>query len=95
VKRRGLDGPVVLDVAQELGCSVGERRAGPHEAGQGASPRLVEHAAQPVLGGALREVAGGRPAAFCPRRPDALLDLPTVRQAVLGVPGRAPHAIAP
>jgi hypothetical protein len=94
-QRRGLDGAVVLDVAQELGRGVCEGRAGLHEAGERASPRLVEHISQPGLGGAPGVVAGGRAPALGPGRADPLLDLPAVRQAVLRVPRRAPRSVAP
>lgn len=66
--RRRLALAVVLDVAQELRGGVGERRARADEARQGAAPRLLERFAQPVLGEALGEVAGGRTAPARPRR---------------------------
>jgi hypothetical protein len=94
-QRRGLDRAIVLDVPQELRGGVGERRAGLHEAGQRPASRLFEHVAQPGFRGALRVVARRWAPALGPRRPDALLDLPAVRQPVLRVPGGPAGAVAP
>jgi hypothetical protein len=58
----------VLDVAQVLGCGVGERRAGPDHAAQAAAARLVEDITQPDLGQALGELADRRPPALSPGR---------------------------
>jgi hypothetical protein len=52
-----------------------ERHAGPAHARRRAAAGLVEHVAQPGLGGALREVSGRRPAAVGPGGAELLLDL--------------------
>ena len=93
-QRRGLAVEVVLHVAQPLLARLGERHAGAHHPRQRAGARLVEHVAQPRLGGALRVVAGRRAAALRPGGPDRLLDLAPVGQPVLGAPHRAALALA-
>jgi len=47
------------------------------------------------LGHALGEVARRRATALGPRRPELLLDLPTVGQSVLHVPGRSAGPLDP
>jgi len=87
--RRRLAAAVVLDVAQVLGGRVGERCPGPHHPRQRPTTRLIKHVSQPVLGQALGEVPGRRPSAIGPGRPELLLDLAPVGEAVLGVPDRS------
>lgn len=91
--RRWLAGTVVLEVAQELRRGLVDRDAGAHEAGERALARLVEDVAQPLLGLALRVVAGWRPTALGPRRADLALQLATVGEAVLGVPDSTATAL--
>jgi hypothetical protein len=95
VRRHGrrLAPTVVLDVAQELGRRVGERRPGPDEPRQRPPARLGERVLEPGLGLALGQMAGRRPPALGPRRSELLLDLASVRQAVLRVPDGSAGAI--
>ena len=78
----------MLYVAKPLrsGERVVEASAGADGARQRAAARLVERLTQPVLGLALRVVAGRWTAALGPRRPDLLLRLVAVREPVLRVP---------
>jgi hypothetical protein len=93
--RGGLAVEVELDVAQVLVTGVGERGAGANHARQRSRARVREDVLKPGLGGALRVVAGRRPAALGPGGTDRLLDLAAVRQAVLRAPGRASFALVP
>ena len=56
---------------------------------------VVERVAQPVLGAALGEVAGGRATAALPCRSDLTLDLSSIGQAVFGPPGWAANLLEP
>jgi hypothetical protein len=86
-----LSAAVMDDVAKPLGRRVRERRAGPHDSRERATPRVIQHASQPILGAALVHAprrgsnlpphAAGQPLPP-PRRPDLLLDLPAIGQTV-------------
>ena len=92
---RRLTPAVVFDVPQPLRGRVGECGTGTNQTRQGSAPGLVERGAQPLLGQPLREVPVRRTAALGPRRPDLLLHLAPVRQAVLRVPNRPALALDP
>jgi hypothetical protein len=77
-----------------------DHRSGDDRCSRGVARRvpstgLVERSPQPLLGGPFREVAGRWTAPFNPRRPELLLDLATVRKAVLGIPRGTPRSLDP
>jgi hypothetical protein len=87
VLHRGrLAAAVDLDVAQVLGCRVGEGCAGTNGARQRSAPRLVEDVAQPGFRRALGEVAGRRSPPGGPRRADLLAHFAPVGEPVARVP---------
>src|SRR6202012_1914941 len=86
---RGLAAAVGLYVAQVLGGRIGERRAGPQHPWQRPAARLVKHVTEPGPGQALGEVVGRRASSISPGRPELLLNLAPVGEAVLGVPDRS------
>jgi hypothetical protein len=90
----GLDGAVLLDVAQPLARG---RREGDVEVGAGEGQRveLHEDGAQSVLRGSASEEAGIGTTALRPRGADAPLDLPAARLAPLGLPLRASRPLDP
>src|SRR5437867_9197347 len=88
-QRRGLTASIVLDVAEILGSSIGERRAGADEPRQGPAARGVEGVPKPRLSDALREIAPGKTASLRPGRAQLLLHLAPIGQPVLRVPSRS------
>jgi hypothetical protein len=94
VSQRGrLARPIVLDVAQPLRRRAGHRCPCLHHARKLRAPDLREDVIQPRLGEAFRQEPRRRATTTRPRRPDLLLHLPAVRQAVLGVPDRTARAL--
>src|ERR1700757_3075615 len=85
--------PVMLDVAQVLRRRVRERGAESAPSRQRPTERPVQRVTEPGPGEPPREVAGRRSPPLHPRRPRLLLDLPTVRKAVLRVPGPPPRRL--
>src|ERR1700693_5958366 len=94
-QRRSLAPALFLDIAEPLCGGVSERRARAHEPRERATTGLGENVDQPGLGCPLCEVTGRRSTTLCPCRPELLLHLATVRQAVLRIPHRSARSVAP
>src|SRR5438552_11346213 len=74
-----------FDVAQDLGRGVGERRLDATHVGEPSAARVGEDRGQRELCGASCVEALWRPPRLRPRRPQAVLHLASVGQAVLDV----------